>query len=712
MIDVGALLEKVEAAAPIDAVEAVAAALGEMVDAQRGDPPDRRLQRPGRRPADLRRTGRGRPQPRRRAGRDAAAARAPLYERCCARSRPTSQRLDDGARMIVPVTDRGDAIGLLELTCRGTPPRTRSPTSAAPRTPWPTSSSPPAGTPTSSSGASARTPFALAAEIQRRLLPGVLHLRGGAVHPRRLAGAGRLGRRGHLRLHAGPRLPAGVDHRRRRPPGGGRAAGHPARRRPPQRAPEGPRPRRAGARTPTTALAENAAAGQFVTGQLLRVDLRTGTRGDRQRRPPVPAAAARRPGGGDRAAHRAAVRRRARQVLRASRRFPLEPGDRIVLLTDGMQERNAVDLDVAAALADSADLHPREVVHELGAAVLQRDRRRPAGRRDDGLPRLVRRPAARPEHRAGRRSRPRLGARLTRAVRTAPRAGPVTFGHHAHRPGRVAFHHRTPGPRGRSRRPAGTGRRGSAGWPGRSWACPPTWRCSSATPTGAATPCRPDPDEVLSPADGVVMVAGEPQAGRGPRGRLAAGQRLPLRRRRARQPLALPRRGRRELLPQGQLPGRLPQGVRAPERAQRAVAARRRPHRRLPADRRRPGPADRHPHRPGPAAGHRRADGPDEVRLPDGRLPAAGVHRHRDARGSACAAARPSSPAGPRPAEEAADATDAAHGHRRVRPRVRPRHPPAGAGDPAQPVHARQHVLRVLRDPGVDPRATTSSPPS
>jgi hypothetical protein len=34
LIDVGALLEKVEAAAPIDAVEAVAAALGEMVHAR------------------------------------------------------------------------------------------------------------------------------------------------------------------------------------------------------------------------------------------------------------------------------------------------------------------------------------------------------------------------------------------------------------------------------------------------------------------------------------------------------------------------------------------------------------------------------------------------------------------------------------------------------------------------------------------------------
>jgi hypothetical protein len=36
-----------------------------------------------------------------------------------------------------------------------------------------------------------------------------------------------------------------------------------------------------------------------------------------------------------------------------------------------MQERNAVNLDVASALAASVDLHPREVVHELGAAVLK-----------------------------------------------------------------------------------------------------------------------------------------------------------------------------------------------------------------------------------------------------------------------------------------------------------------------------------------------------
>lgn len=52
-------------------------------------------------------------------------------------------------------------------------------------------------------------------------------------------------------------------------------------------------------------------------------------------------------------------------------RIALEAGDRIVMVTDGMLERNAASLDVEAALARTAHLHPREVVHELGAAVLK-----------------------------------------------------------------------------------------------------------------------------------------------------------------------------------------------------------------------------------------------------------------------------------------------------------------------------------------------------
>ena len=42
--------------------------------------------------------------------------------------------------------------------------------------------------------------------------------------------------------------------------------------------------------------------------------------------------------------------------------------------------------------------------------------------------------------------------------------------------------------------------------------------------------------------------------------------------------------------------------------------------------------------------------------------------------------------------------------HRRVRPRLRPRQPPTGAGRTPQPLHAEQHDVRVRGDPGVDPR--------
>jgi serine phosphatase RsbU (regulator of sigma subunit) len=53
-----------------------------------------------------------------------------------------------------------------------------------------------------------------------------------------------------------------------------------------------------------------------------------------------------------------------------SGRFDLQPGDRLVLLTDGMVERNAVGVDFPAAIAETRALHPREAVRALADLVL------------------------------------------------------------------------------------------------------------------------------------------------------------------------------------------------------------------------------------------------------------------------------------------------------------------------------------------------------
>jgi serine phosphatase RsbU (regulator of sigma subunit) len=54
-----------------------------------------------------------------------------------------------------------------------------------------------------------------------------------------------------------------------------------------------------------------------------------------------------------------------------STRVELRPGDRLVFLTDGMVERNAVGLDFPAAIVETAHLHPREAVRALADRVLE-----------------------------------------------------------------------------------------------------------------------------------------------------------------------------------------------------------------------------------------------------------------------------------------------------------------------------------------------------
>ena len=123
------------------------------------------------------------------------------------------------------------------------------------------------------------------------------------------------------------------------------------------------------ARAANDALAAHAQRSEFVTGQLLRIELLGGSATIVNAGHPWP------------------LRLRDGHVdqvqldtdlpfgLHPGRSFrvqdfPLAPGDRLAFLTDGMLERNAARLDVAKALSRTRDLHPRETVHELGAAVL------------------------------------------------------------------------------------------------------------------------------------------------------------------------------------------------------------------------------------------------------------------------------------------------------------------------------------------------------
>jgi serine phosphatase RsbU (regulator of sigma subunit) len=124
------------------------------------------------------------------------------------------------------------------------------------------------------------------------------------------------------------------------------------------------------ARLANDALAEQAGEGQFVTGLLVRIDLASATAGIVNAGHPPP------------------LRLRAGQVeqvrLEADRPFgmqsgseyrvqalPLEVGDRLIFVTDGMLERDAAGMNIAAILTAGIDMHAREAVQHLTQAVLQ-----------------------------------------------------------------------------------------------------------------------------------------------------------------------------------------------------------------------------------------------------------------------------------------------------------------------------------------------------
>jgi serine phosphatase RsbU (regulator of sigma subunit) len=109
-------------------------------------------------------------------------------------------------------------------------------------------------------------------------------------------------------------------------------------------------------------------SGDFVTGQVARIDLRTQTATIVNAGHPLPLRL--------RNGRVACVALEAdapfgiaRDIEYRIQRLPLEPGDRLMFLTDGMTERNAVNIE--ALIEAGAEMHPREAVQRLVHAVLE-----------------------------------------------------------------------------------------------------------------------------------------------------------------------------------------------------------------------------------------------------------------------------------------------------------------------------------------------------
>src|SRR5829696_9085950 len=117
------------------------------------------------------------------------------------------------------------------------------------------------------------------------------------------------------------------------------------------------------------ALLGYAQHGGFVTGQLLRVDLVAQTARILNAGHPRPFCLR------DRRAQEIDLAANQPFGLSAGstwseQEFPLEAGDRVIFVTDGMLERNAAGLDIPALMLASAHLHPRETIQYLTHAVL------------------------------------------------------------------------------------------------------------------------------------------------------------------------------------------------------------------------------------------------------------------------------------------------------------------------------------------------------
>jgi serine phosphatase RsbU (regulator of sigma subunit) len=367
-VNLSSLLAAVEAAPPVAAVDVLAAELAEAIGAREvsfliADFSGRSLIRLGHSGAEGTLGLHGRE----------TAERVPLagtpHGRALAAQAVEVMVENRGARLFAPVTSRGEAVGVLELGLEGFPvEQTVADVALAAHFlayvvianrrytdlfEWGQRS----------------VPLSLAAEIQHRLLPGAFTCEAGQFTLAAwLQPAGEVGgdtfdfslERETLHLSMTDAMGHTMDAALLATVlvGGLRNA----RRRGVELAEQ--------ARLANDALAEQAGESQFVTGLVVRIDLAKSTAGIVNAGHPPP------------------LRLRAGQVdqihLEVDRPFGLEAGggyrvqalqlevgDRLMFVTDGMLEREAAGLNVAAILTEGLDMHPREAVQHLTHAVLQ-----------------------------------------------------------------------------------------------------------------------------------------------------------------------------------------------------------------------------------------------------------------------------------------------------------------------------------------------------